>query len=204
MAKTSLDQDTPPYMGLPHGCLAVGLPLLTFEPFISDTSIVIHMDPLSISAAVAGIISSCLTTATTLNRLRSSYLNASLTIGSICSEMTVISASLAQIQNYILTNTSAVSEQFQTHLDLKLTFDIALTGCMVTFSCLEEEANSLVEKATEGREFNWADKVKVVWKEDNMKELLQQLRGQQTAISVLLQSLQMYGYLVIVSSIYIR
>lgn len=45
--------------------------------------------------------------------------------------------------------------------------------------------------ANEEGQLNWKQKMKTVWKENDGKELLMQLWGQQTALSLLIQLLQM-------------
>lgn len=131
------------------------------------------------------MIAACLHTAKDLYELRSRYSDASITITAIYSESIIISASLSRVQDLLL------RDALQGRPDLRSAFDTALTGCMVVFSCLDDEVRGLVGKAASGSDLDWTDKVKIVWKEDTMKELLQQLRGQQTALLLLIQGLQM-------------
>lgn len=149
------------------------------------------MDPLSATASVAGIIAFCLKTAKGLESLRESYKHASGTIAALCSEASVISASLAQVQGILLRNSQVSRDEYRIRPELQDAFDIALTGCAVTFSCLDHEVQSLVREADEDNGFGWKTKAKCVWKEEAMGDLLLQIRGQQTAISLLMQGLQM-------------
>jgi hypothetical protein len=55
---------------------------------------------------------------------------------------------------------------------------------------LEEEVRDLVVKA-DADELKFKDRAKFLWKEDTFKELLTQIRGQQSALSLLIQGLQM-------------
>ena len=61
-------------------------------------------------------------------------------------------------------------------------------------TCLEEEVRGLAEKA-EGGNLTRKDRIKYLWKEETFKELLQQIRGQQSALSLLIQGLQMCVFL---------
>ena len=143
------------------------------------------MDPLSATASVAGIVAFCLKTAKALESLRESYKHASGTIAALCSEAAVISASLAQVQGLLLRT------QCKIRPELRDAFDIALTGCAVTFSCLDHGVQCLAQEADETNRFGWKTKARYVWKEEAMRDLLLQIRGQQTAISLLIQGLQM-------------
>lgn len=126
----------------------------------------------------------CIQSAKELYDLRERYKDASVLITAIYSESMVIAASLSQIQN--LLQHDALLQKPQ----LLETFDRALTGCRVVYGCLEEEVRDLVEKA--GRnDLRFKDRAKFLWKEDTFKELLTQIRGQQSALSLLIQGLQM-------------
>lgn len=75
--------------------------------------------------------------------------------------------------------------------DLRDVFDMAITGCTVVLSCLDEEITKLLTGSGSSGPFGWRAKDKYLWKEETMMGLLQRLRGQQGAISLLFQSLQM-------------
>jgi hypothetical protein len=126
----------------------------------------------------------CIQSAKQLYDLRSRYKDASVLITAIYSESMVIAASLSQIQNLLH------HDALQQKPELLETFDRALTGCRVVYGCLEEEVRDLVAKA-ENDELKFKDRAKFLWKEDTFKELLTQIRGQQSALSLLIQGLQM-------------
>lgn len=126
----------------------------------------------------------CITSAKELYDLRERYKDASVLITAIYSESMVIAASLSQVQN--LLQHDALRQKPQ----LLETFDRALTGCRVVYGCLEEEVRDLVEKAHRN-DLKFRDRARYLWKEDTFKELLTQIRGQQSALSLLIQGLQM-------------
>lgn len=126
----------------------------------------------------------CIQSAKDLYDLRSRYKDASVLITAIYSESMVIAASLSQVQNLLQHNA------LQSKPQLLETFDRALTGCRVVYGCLEEEVRDLVAKA-DNNELRFKDKARFLWKEDTFKELLTQIRGQQSALSLLIQGLQM-------------
>ena len=164
----------------------VSSPLLLFP--------IVVMDPLSVTASVAGIAGACLATAKTLNDLRSKYQNAQMTIAAICSETVVIGTTLAKIQSILLNNPQVLTNEIHgtPGLEIQATFDIALTGCAVIYSCLDVEVQKLKFSAKGANDPGWAEKAKFVWEEDTMKELLGNLRGQQTSIALLVSILQMF------------
>lgn len=96
----------------------------------------------------------------------------------------VISASLSQIQNYLL------RDDLSSKPELRKAFDTALTGCMTVYGCLDVEVQRLQNKVEDGT-LGWKDKAKYLWNEADMEQLLIQIRGQQTALTLLLQGLQM-------------
>jgi hypothetical protein len=126
----------------------------------------------------------CIQSAKELYDLRSRYKDANILITAIYSESMVIAASLSQVQILLHQDT------LQSKPQLLETFDRALTGCRVVYGCLEEEVRELVVKA-EADELKFKDRAKFLWKEDTFKELLTQIRGQQSALSLLIQGLQM-------------
>lgn len=126
----------------------------------------------------------CIQSAKQLYDLRERYKDASVLITAIYSESMVIAASLSQVQNLLQHDSIAQKPQ------LLETFDRALTGCRVVYGCLEEEVRDLVEKA-QRNDLKFKDRARYLWKEETFKELLTQIRGQQSALSLLIQGLQM-------------
>jgi hypothetical protein len=79
-------------------------------------------------------------------------------------------------------------------LELLATFDTALmNGCMVVVSCIQSEIQSIqVEES--GRDLlRFGQRMQAMWNDTNIKELVDQLRGQQSALSLLVQLIQMYN-----------
>ncbi|EAT83604.2 hypothetical protein SNOG_09412 [Parastagonospora nodorum SN15] len=142
------------------------------------------MEPISAVIGIMAALPQAIQSAKELYDLRSRYKDASVLITAIYSESMVIAASLSQVQN--LLNHDALQSKPQ----LLETFDRALTGCRVVYGCLEEEVRDLVVKA-EADDLKFKDRAKFLWKEDTFKELLTQIRGQQSALSLLIQGLQM-------------
>ena len=125
---------------------------------------------------------------------------ASITLTAILTETSVISASLGQLQTALLRCSSFFVDQVQKNPASFQSLDTALIGCSMVFLALQEEVDKLEleflkagfpsEMGTE--QMKWKNKIHLIWKEDTMKELLTQIRGQQTSMTLLLQALNMY------------
>ncbi|KAF5020730.1 hypothetical protein F66182_7232 [Fusarium sp. NRRL 66182] len=142
------------------------------------------MDPLSIAASVVGLTATCLSTSKKLHDLAGEYEDVPVIIASICSESTVISIGLSELQMKILRRHD-LAQAWASRTDVLMAFETALSGCMIVFSCLEAETRQLRSKNPRV----WA-KLKFMWNQDRLKDLLHALRGQQTSIGFLLQILE--------------
>ena len=150
------------------------------------------MDPLSVTVSVATFLANCLITVKSLSNLSSKYQNALSTISSIVSDTTILGAYLAHIQQLLLINAPGITDPGASGAELRRMFDTALTACLITFSCLEEEVRALAVKSLDGPEADWKETAKLIWKDDVMDELLKQIREQQTTMALLVQTLKMY------------
>ena len=136
------------------------------------------------------LIASSAATARALFDLQSKYTNAPTTIVAICSEAAVIGASLSQIQT-LLFHKSESAGYFESRPELADVLDVSLTGCTVVLSCLDEEIRRMPDTPVQTTGFTLRNKARVVWNQDKLRDLLESLRGQQTAINLLIQLLQM-------------
>lgn len=149
------------------------------------------MDPLSATVSVATFLANCLITIAALRNLTPKYQHAVSTITSIVSETTILAAALAHIQQLLLINAPGLQEQGASGIELRRMFDTALTACLITFSCLEEEVRTLAIKSADGADPHWSEKSRIAWKEAVMRELSRQIKDQQTTLGLLVQTLQM-------------
>ncbi|GME44689.1 putative ankyrin repeat domain-containing protein 28 protein [Neofusicoccum parvum] len=146
---------------------------------------------MELAAAVVSLSCKAVIVANDLYELRSKYKDAGTTIDAICNEVEVVRASLSRVQR-LLEKDSAKGIDFND--ELRDVFDMAITGCTVVLSCLDDEIKKLLAGSKSqggGGGFGWKVKAKYLWREETMMDLLQKLRGQQGAISLLFQSLQM-------------
>jgi len=108
----------------------------------------------------------------------------------ISSETTVISACLSHLQTIICRKQDFVQE-LDSRPELAHTLDGALTGCMVLFSCLDEEVRKITASSSQTGALAWKGRAKAVWNHERLRDLLDALRGQQIAINLLIQLVQL-------------
>ncbi|KUJ12373.1 uncharacterized protein LY89DRAFT_722011 [Mollisia scopiformis] len=149
------------------------------------------VDPLSIASSVVSLSSGCLLTVKRLIEVAGKFKDAPKLIHSLSSEAKVIAISLSQLHNIFVSDEHSILSQALLTPDIRTALDIALTGCTVTLSCIEDETRSLAAKLESDQKIKFADRAKVVWKDDRFKELLQQLHRQHNVIAILQQGFQM-------------
>jgi hypothetical protein len=147
------------------------------------------MDPLSIVASASSLVFASVRAVKGLCDLRERYKTAGTMIASISSECMVLHIALSQIQKLALID--SFFDRLASQLDLKDSFELALLSCTQTLSALEEEIRELSPKG-EQKDDHFL-RLKYLWNEESMREILLQLRSQQNAISVLLTAIQTYS-----------
>jgi hypothetical protein len=144
------------------------------------------MDPLSITTSVATLLISAVRVIRAASALCSQYKDAAFMLSAISSECTVINTSLAMLQSLMVSNLENLrSRMTETVLS---TFEVALMGCAMTISVIEEELGELFVKGDNGD--MKARRIKYVMDQEHLKEMLQQIRGQQIGVTLLLQTYQ--------------
>jgi hypothetical protein len=108
----------------------------------------------------------------------------------ICSETTVIAACLSHLQTIVCRKQDFV-QVLDSRPELAHALDTALTGCMVLFSCVDEEIRKITADSSQASALSWKGKVKAVWNHERLRDLLDSLRGQQVAINLLIQLVQL-------------
>jgi hypothetical protein len=149
------------------------------------------MDPLSVTASIAGIVGVCIQAARSLDTLRSKIQNAHVTITALSSQCRAIKTGLSQLQTLILQN-----HAIRDRPDVILTLDTTLTGCLVVLTCFEDSLDKLCDRAAlmESRRSlarKWWSRARLAWNESEMKGYLSLLQGQQSAVAFLVQVLHM-------------
>lgn len=102
---------------------------------------------------------------------------------------------LSELQSKIL-HRDDLAQAWASRTDILNVFEVALTGCMTVFSCLEAETRNLKQRnpTVLAKLPGVLARLKFIWNQDRLKELLEALRGQQTSITFLLNILEMSVY----------
>ena len=138
----------------------------------------------------AKITLTCITTGTAIYDLSNKYKDAPRSMVAISSEASVMSVSLSQIEALILSHKDPESF-LRSRPNVAATLDRSLIGCTILFSCLDNEIEKMSSSAGGHGTLTWKAKARMVWKYETFKELLDNMRGQQVGITLLLQLLQM-------------
>lgn len=158
------------------------------------------MDPLSLSMAIAPLILTSARLAILVTVVRDSYINAPTTLHSTLTECHLMHTALSKIQGLVFRNETELAERLQGQKSLNDAFDKALTGCRITLTALNLEVGKLVEpKQQQGKikegpmEMKFSAKVKLIWKEDVMRHLLEHTRGLMVSLHFIITILERYN-----------
>jgi hypothetical protein len=148
------------------------------------------MDPFSTLCTVTSLVATCAKVGKSLNDVQAKYNRAGLTISAIVSECSVIAAALSEVGQIAKNDPDGLSFRLNaSNGQLSSSLELSLSSCSLTMAVLEDEIKKLT--TTENLRFlSWKTKVKYVWNEEDMKDLLQSIRGQQSALHLLLTALQ--------------
>lgn len=152
------------------------------------------MDPLSISLAIAPLLLASAKLTKQINDFAGSYKNATTTLASICIECRLIHVALCKIQGLVYQSSSVLTARLSSEKSLRDAFDSALTGCRMTVAAVDVEIRKLIDSEAVSHsgkpEISFRRKLRYVWKEDLMQNLLDQTRGQMASIQFLISLLQ--------------
>ena len=150
------------------------------------------MDPFSISMAVAPLVLSSAKLTMLISAVRDSYKNAPITLTATMTECKIIHITLSKIQGLVYKNETDLSSRLTAQAPLREAFDGALTGCRMTLAALNLELDKLAEpkKPTTAMDIGFKAKARLVWKEEIMKQLLDQTRGQMSSLTCLIELLE--------------
>lgn len=146
------------------------------------------MDPLSVAASVAGLVSICLRAAAGLDALWTRFEHAQVTIMALTSQCRAISSGFSRLE-VLLRESGTIRHR----PELLLTLETTLSGSEVVLTCLQNAIDNMTE-SSDGKRKTWIQKLRVkasiLWNEDEMDRYSLLLQGQQSTISFLIQLLQ--------------
>ena len=143
------------------------------------------MDAVSSVAAVVGLVFNFATAIKKCHEIHTQYKDAGRTISSIRHELETLQGALQELANLMMHDASALSSRWDSSKTLPTTFRRALRGFDGTIKDLLKTLGRLSSGKLGG-----ADRLKVVWNDNEMREHQRQLEGQSNALQLLLQVLQ--------------
>lgn len=138
------------------------------------------MDPLSITVAAVTLTTRCSAAAVDIYNAWEKWKDAPATVGELAEETTVIAVTLKRVEKTIRDDPGVLARS-----DLGDVFAVAVKGCRATLMCLEEEYDNLMKHS------QWWMRLKALWKDADMKRLLELLGRKKVSLMLLIQSLQM-------------
>ena len=142
--------------------------------------------------AVAPLVLSSAKLTMLICAVKDSYNNAPITLTATLTECKMIHITLSKIQGLVYKNEADLSSRLKAQKPMQEVFDDALTGCRITLAALNLELDKLVEteKGMRPMEIRFRAKTRLIWKEDIMKQLLNQTRGQMSSLQSLIHLLE--------------
>lgn len=140
------------------------------------------MDPISVSASIAGLITAAVQVSALLKRLVDSVQGAPQSAQNVLIEVNGIGLCLNQLQEYIL-GTQSVSRSRTSFIMIEQVV-VVLTDCVTIFSELEQILATLQLDA-----MKVIDKLKWSTKEASILQLLARLQTSKTSLSLMLTTL---------------
>lgn len=140
---------------------------------------------------ITPLLSTCTKIVSILHNVSKKFKRAPLMMTSVATECNLIHVALAQLRSFDWAAIAAHANGPQEQLT-RATESIIL-GCTLTLSVIEEYAVELQEyvegaPTSPTEQMGIMARVRVLWKEDEMRELLLQLRGYQTGLTGLIRA----------------
>lgn len=147
------------------------------------------MDPLNVIASLVGLLAASGKVASILSRVKSSISHAPDSIEQIWLHVNELQFCFAAVQKFIVgANTVTAASQRRLSMIEVDQLVATLTESVLTFSELEE----LVAPFDKFHQASLGDRVKWVWKEDNITRIMLRLDRHKSSLSLMLNIVQWY------------
>jgi hypothetical protein len=152
------------------------------------------MDAARAVSSITRLIFNCATAVQACNDLHGKYKNADQTLGSIATEGSTLQDSLLHLQHLMLHNPAALSSRWDVKSMLPQTFETAIESFDKALAALHLELEKYSSKggSSSGTALARSLKIKLLWNENAMQDVLVRLRAHQQSLQFLLAILQMY------------
>jgi hypothetical protein len=145
------------------------------------------MDPLSITATVLALSRTVLLTARDLHSLQSHFSSSTRIIHSISTECTIIGTFLSQLPALLNDPSESAGTRIEGSPELGEALKIALDHFADIHQQLNTEISYFKENPKKPGQLRFRDKIRYLWNEDGLKEMLEILRGHHVAFASMLQ-----------------
>ncbi|RDW58445.1 hypothetical protein BP5796_12375 [Coleophoma crateriformis] len=142
------------------------------------------MDAACAASALVGLIFNCATAIKTCNDLRGRYKNIPSTLSSIETETSTLLSSLYQLQHLMQRDPIALSSIWDAQSMLPQTFEKAIEGFRQMVSTLLHDLERI--KPSSDIQVQWTFKLKFLWNEAPMQDLLSRIRAHQQSLQFLM------------------
>ncbi len=150
------------------------------------------------ASSVLQITTTCITTVHTLDTLRHRYKHAPDSIEALYSESSAIHGSLSQLSHLVEQNDDSLIQALETKPELRNALNAALKGCQNVFKSLLQKLEEIVPRNGQNGNFlGLKRRASFLWNQELLKSYLTQIQGHQIALTLLLQGLQMYVFLLL-------
>jgi len=158
------------------------------------------MDPITAIGVVASVLqiaSNCGRTLQSLSHLKARFKNAGSTLDALTSEVNQVRDNLTTLKGILEDKDHSFAEILKSRPDLQETVAKTLRGCDLMFKLLSRDLAKILSSSAEtDKKLDIIRITKFTKNEKIFKEYLTQIRGHQTALSMLCQMLQMYALLI--------
>jgi hypothetical protein len=142
------------------------------------------MDPLSITTSVTALAALCGQVVILCGRIFGRQESIRRTLITLSMEVSTYQASLFQIQGLLTDQGGLVAKTLSVRNEWTGSFDTALSGCSITISILISMLEKEIASCT-------GSSLKYTLKEQDLKDLIGELRGQQQGVQILISTLQL-------------
>ncbi|CAM1510523.1 Fc.00g008580.m01.CDS01 [Cosmosporella sp. VM-42] len=149
-------------------------------------------DPLSLVGAIFALIGSTTKVVQELRTLKQSYSGAPTVLQLLAIDCTTTGAVLQRLEHVLRNRPQLLSPAAQGIPDLRISFETLVEGIEDSIHKLGRDVQKIAKSARDGDyEMSSTSKAKFLWKEEEFKASLQEIRDQRASLSFLLDCLQM-------------
>ncbi len=142
------------------------------------------MDPMTIATTTTALAKVCGQVIMLCNNLAYRLQGMRRTLSTLRTETSAYQASLHLIQDLLLDQTGDLASLLRNNKEWAESFDTALSACGIMISILVTELQKAIDTAS-------SNSIRYILNEQDLKDLVGELRGQRGGVQLLIQTLQL-------------